>query len=326
MVKNISLTKHQVENLENIADLLESIDYSKEGAEVKFLTLIVNIESLLPKSNIFDYVFKTDITKDKKLESQEIKKQKFEVINSNVELLKSLPNDIEFKWNQVKENYDIIKENEEKYNTEIDEFYDKIKESQDELYGKIDNFEKEKNEIIENLYIQIKENETKYSSEMEVVYDEIKKINDELYGKIDNFEKEKNEIIENLYIQIKENETKYSSEMEVVYDEIKKIDDELYGKIDVSENEKNDIVNKTYDEIKSIESNIQDIHTQMSEMASENDVLYGEIENIDFEISQIDNYIEESEWKVDLDSHEEITFNKIKEKLIIEKKFNYGNI
>jgi hypothetical protein len=27
-----------------------------------------------------------------------------------------------------------------------------------------------------------------------------------------------------------------------------------------------------------------------------------------------------------LDSHEEVTFNKIKEKLIIEKKFNYGNI
>lgn len=232
MVENISLTKYQVETLESIADLLESIDYSKEGAEIKFLTLIVNIESLLPKSNIFDYVFKTDITKDKKLELQENKKQKFEVINSNVELLKSLPSDIEFKWNQVKENYDIIKENEEKYNSEIDSLYNKIKEIQDELYGKIDDFE----------------------------------------------------------------------------------------------NEKNNIVNKTYDEIKSIESNIQDIHTQMSEMASENDVLYGEIENIDFEISQIDNYIEESEWKVDLDSHEEVTFNKIKEKLIIEKKFNYGNI
>jgi peptidoglycan hydrolase CwlO-like protein len=192
MVKNISLTKYQVENLENIADLLESIDYSKEDAEIKFLTLIVNIESLLPKSNIFDYVFKTDITKDKKLELQENKKQKFVVINDNVELLKSLPNDIEFKWSQVNNKYDII--------------------------------------------------------------------------------------------------------------------------------------NNTYDEIKSIESNIQDIHTQMSEIASENDVLYGEIENIDFEISQIDNYIEESEWKVDLDSHEEVTFNKIKEKLIIEKKFNYGNI
>lgn len=232
MVENISLTKYQVETLESIADLLESIDYSKEGAEIKFLTLIVNIESLLPKSNIFDYVFKTDITKDKKLELQEIKKQKFEVINSNVELLKSLPIDIEFKWNQVKENYDIIKENEEKYNSEIDSLYNKIKEIQDELYGKIDDFE----------------------------------------------------------------------------------------------NEKNNIVNKTYDEIKSIESNIQDIHTQMDEMASENDILYGEIENIDHEISQIDNYIEESEWKVDLDSHEEITFNKIKEKLIIEKKFNYGNI
>lgn len=232
MVENISLTKYQVETLENIADLLESIDYSKEGAEIKFLTLIVNIESLLPKSNIFDYVFKTDITKDKKLELQEAKKQKFEVINGNVELMKTLPNDIEFKWNQVKERYDVIKESEEKYNSEIDELYDKLKELQDELYGKIDNLE----------------------------------------------------------------------------------------------NEKNEIVNKTYDEIKSIESNIQDVHTNMNEMASENDLLYVEIENIDYEISQIDNYIEESEWKVNLDSHEEVTFNKIKEKLIIEKKFNYGNI
>lgn len=192
MVKNISLTKYQVENLENIADLLENIDYSKEDAEIKFLTLIVNIESLLPKSNIFDYVFKTDITKDKKLELQENKKQKFKVINDNVGLLKSLPNDIEFKWNQVKDNYDII--------------------------------------------------------------------------------------------------------------------------------------NNIYDEIKSIELKIQDIHMQMDEISVDNSLLYVEIEKIDSEISQIDNYIEESEWNVDLDSHEEIMFNKIKEKLIIEKKFNYGNI
>jgi chromosome segregation ATPase len=279
MAENISLTKYQVETLENIADLLESIDYTKEGAEIKFLTLIVNIESLLPKSNIFDYVFKTDITKDKKLELQEVKKQKFEVINGNVELMKTLPNDIEFKWNQVKEHYDVIKESEEKYNGQIDELYDKIKESQDELYGKIENLEKEKNEIIENLYNQIKENEVKFSSEIEATYDEIKNI-----------------------------------------------DDELYGKIDINENEKNEIVNKTYDEIKNIELEIANIHKEMDEMGSQNDLLYVEIENIDHEISQIDNYIEESEWKVDLDSHEEVTFNKIKEKLIIEKKFNYGNI
>jgi hypothetical protein len=185
MVENISLTKYQVETLESIADLLESIDYSKEGAEIKFLTLIVNIESLLPKSNIFDYVFKTDITKDKKLELQEIKKQKFEVINSNVELLKSLPSDIEFKWNQVDEHYEIIKK---------------------------------------------------------------------------------------------------------------------------------------------IELEIENTHKKMDEISVDNSLLYVEIEKIDNEISQIDNYIEESEWKVELDSHEEVTFNKIKEKLIIEKKFNYGNI
>ena len=224
MVKNISLTKHQVENLENIADLLESIDYSKEGAEVKFLTLIVNIESLLPKSNIFDYVFKTDITKDKKLELQENKKQKFVVINDNVELLKSLPNDIEFKWSQVNDNYVIINN----------------------------------------------------------AYDEIKIIE----SKIQDYHTQMNEMVNDNY----------------------------------------NIINNTYDEIKSIESKIQDIHTQMNEISVDNSLIYVEIEKIDSEISEIDNYIEESEWKVDLDSHEEITFNKIKEKLIIEKKFNYGNI
>lgn len=224
MVKNISLTKYQVENLENIADLLESIDYSKEDAEIKFLTLIVNIESLLPKSNIFDYVFKTDITKDKKLELQENKKQKFEVINDNVELLKSLPNDIEFKWSQVNDNYVIINN----------------------------------------------------------AYDEIKIIE----SKIQDYHTQMNEMVNDNY----------------------------------------NIINNTYDEIKSIESKIQDIHTQMDEISVDNSLLYVEIEKIDSEISEIDNYIEESEWKVDLDSHEEITFNKIKEKLIIEKKFNYGNI
>ena len=47
MVENISLTKYQVETLESIADLLESIDYSKEGAEIKFLTLIKVTKYLL---------------------------------------------------------------------------------------------------------------------------------------------------------------------------------------------------------------------------------------------------------------------------------------
>ena len=40
----------------------------------------------------------------------------------------------------------------------------------------------------------------------------------------------------------------------------------------------------------------------------------------------IDNDIDESEWKVDIGGHEELTFNSIKQKLIIEKKLNYGNI
>jgi len=181
----MNFTEHQVEQLEVFAEALNDFDYVSENMEYKFLIFILNIESLLPKSNIFEYVFKTDITKDKKLELQQIKKQKFDTINGNVELLKSLPNDIEIKWNQVNEHYDIIKK---------------------------------------------------------------------------------------------------------------------------------------------IELEIENIHKKMNEISVDNSLQYVEIEKIDNEISEIDNHIEESEWKIDLNSHEEFTFNQIKQKLIIEKKLNYGSI
>jgi hypothetical protein len=181
----MNFTKDQVEQFEVFAEALNNFDYVSENMEYKFLIFILNIESLLPKSNIFEYVFKTDITKDKKLELQQIKKQKFDTINGNVELLKSLPNDIEIKWNQVNEHYDIIKK---------------------------------------------------------------------------------------------------------------------------------------------IELEIENIHKKMNEISVDNSLQYVEIEKIDNEISEIDNHIEESEWKIDLNSHEEFTFNQIKQKLIIEKKLNYGSI
>jgi hypothetical protein len=181
----MNFTKHQVEQYEILADALKNFEYFSEDVESRFLMFILNIESLLPKSNIFEYVFKTDITKDKKLELQQIKKQKFDTINDNVELLKSLPNDIEIKWNQVNEHYDIIKK---------------------------------------------------------------------------------------------------------------------------------------------IELEIENIHKKMNEISVDNSLQYVEIEKIDNEISEIDNHIEESEWKIDLNSHEEFTFNQIKQKLIIEKKLNYGSI
>ena len=64
-----------------------------------------------------------------------------------------------------------------------------------------------------------------------------------------------------------------------------------------------------------------------------NDLYKNELENIDQEmwklknrLSDIHNDIDDSEWKVDTQSTEEVVFNSLKQKLIIEKKLNYGNI
>jgi len=64
-----------------------------------------------------------------------------------------------------------------------------------------------------------------------------------------------------------------------------------------------------------------------------NDKYKNELEEIDREmwrlknrLSDIHNDIDDSEWKVEINSTEEIVFNSIKQKLIIEKKLNYGSI
>lgn len=175
---NIEFTKFQVEQLEIFADTLEGFNHSTDDLETKFLILILNIESLLPKSNIFDYVLKTDVKKEEKLDLETSRKDKFETINSNVEQLVHLPNEIDLK----------------------------------------------------------------------------------------------------------------------------------------------------YAEIRRIEQEIEEIHSKMDDMGRENETLYTEVEQIDNKVSEIENYIDESEWKIELDSHEEMTFNNIKQKLVIEKRLNYGNI
>lgn len=84
----INLNEFQVTQLEFLADLLEDIVYSKEGVEAKILILLLNIESLLPKSNIFDYVVKKDIYKQ---ELEEIDKQMWLLKNR----LSDIHNDID---------------------------------------------------------------------------------------------------------------------------------------------------------------------------------------------------------------------------------------
>jgi uncharacterized coiled-coil DUF342 family protein len=236
---NIVFTKSVVEKLEGFADQLESIRYESEDWEVIISLFLLYLESSLPNSNIYDFVVKTDNSKDEKLNLQEKKRLLFEKINENVESLKVMPDTINQKWDEVRDHYDVISETEGTINPEVEEHYNEIKK-----------LEKDFQEKVQKQYELIREKEEK----------------------------------------------------------------------------RNSIVDEEYFTIKTIESDIEDIHSKMKTISEENDVLYKEVETIDHTLSDIDNNIEESEWKVELDSPEEKVFELVKNKLIINKRLKYGDI
>jgi predicted nucleic acid-binding Zn-ribbon protein len=135
------------------------------------------------------------------------------------------------------------------------------------------------------------------------------------------------------YDIISDTETKLNEEIENHYVEIKKIEEELqkrvqelYSQIKDVEINRNSIVDGEYFTIKSIESDINDTHKKMEEVSKENDEYYKEVELMDHKLSEIENYVEDSEWKVELDSPEEKVFEHVKNNLIKNKRLRYGNI
>jgi len=236
---NIIFTKSVVEKLEGFADQLDAIRYESEDWEVVISLFFLYLESSLPNSNIYDFVLKTDNSKDEKLELQEKKRLLFDKINQNVDFLKEIPDNINQKWDEVRDHYDLISTTEESINPEVEEHYNEIKK-----------LEKDFQEKVQKQYELIKEKEEK----------------------------------------------------------------------------RNSIVDGEYFTIKTIESDIEDIHSKMKTVSEENDTLYKEVEVIDHTLSDIENNIEDSEWKVELDSPEEKVFGLVKNKLIINKRLKYGNI
>jgi hypothetical protein len=99
-----------------------------------------------------------------------------------------------------------------------------------------------------------------------------------------------------------------------IFDYVVKTDEKKDEKFTLQTTRKSD-----FEEIELLTKQMEDIGGRIKE-------LYTNIENTNYALSELENYIEESEWKIEVDSHEEITFNEIKQKLIIEKKLNYGNI
>lgn len=108
-------------------------------------------------------------------------------------------------------------------------------------------------------------------------------------------------------------------------EEKKVIFDEINGNITKLQELPNQI-NEMYNQIKKIENIIGGIHEEMDNLSKINDEKYKSVEVIDHKISDIENFIEDSEWKVDLDSPEEKVFELIKNNLIILKKLKYGDI
>jgi hypothetical protein len=88
----MNFTERQVIQYEILAEALNNFDYFSEDVENRFLMFILNIESLLPSSNIFGYVVKTDKHKDEKLRLQLEREELYMKIKSQYERIEEIDN------------------------------------------------------------------------------------------------------------------------------------------------------------------------------------------------------------------------------------------
>ena len=206
----IDFTEPVVQKLESFAETLETLNYESEDWKTVISLFFLYVESKLPESNIYDYVFKTDQSKEERDQLKEKRGGLYEVINNNINQLQELPEDINKMWDEINGYYD---------------------------------------------------------------------------------------------------------DMKVLEEEFKKVEQKFQ-----------DDIQEKYDQIKGVETLIEGVHQKMKELSETNDKLYKDVEVVDHRVSDIENIIEDSEWKVDLDSPEEKVFELIKNNLIISKKLKYGNI
>jgi len=88
----MNFTEREVIQYEILAEALNNFDYFSEDVENRFLMFILNIESLLPSSNIFGYVVKTDKHKDEKLRLQLEREELYMKIKSQYERIEEIDN------------------------------------------------------------------------------------------------------------------------------------------------------------------------------------------------------------------------------------------
>lgn len=195
-------------------------------------------------------------------------------------------------------------------------------------------YESEDWKVVVSLFLLYLESNLSQSN----IYDYVFKTDESKTPKL-NLQEEKKELFEKINANVKRLENspnevnKKWDEVRGHYDVIKETEDKLNGKINdyyerikEIEQERNQIVDGEYFKIKTIESDIEDIHAETSKISEQNDNLYKEVEKIDYKLSDIENHIEDSEWKIELDSPEEKVFETIKNNLILNKRLKYGDI
>jgi uncharacterized protein YaaR (DUF327 family) len=125
MDKSIGLefNNNNVRQLELLANGLEGVLLKKDTIETNFSLIMLNIESFIPNSNIFEYIFKTDISKRDKIKILIGRGKQYERV-------KIIDNKIEQLVNEIEEKTLLIRNEENELNNEykiIEKIYEKIK-------------------------------------------------------------------------------------------------------------------------------------------------------------------------------------------------------
>jgi ribosomal protein S17 len=119
----LEFNNNNVRQLELLANGLEGVLLKKDTIETNFSLIMLNIESFIPNSNIFEYIFKTDISKRDKIKILIGRGKQYEKI-------KIIDNKIEQIVNEIEEKTATIRIEENELNNEykiIEKIYEKIK-------------------------------------------------------------------------------------------------------------------------------------------------------------------------------------------------------
>jgi hypothetical protein len=122
-----------VRQLELLADSLEGLLINRDTIETNFSLVMLNIESFIPNSNIFEYIFKTDIFKREKTKISIEKGKQYEKI-------KVIDNEIGRLVNEIEEKTLLIRNKEIELNDEYS-IIDKMNNNLSNMDNQIDESE-----------------------------------------------------------------------------------------------------------------------------------------------------------------------------------------